>query len=180
MSGTVDRSGVIDVRPIDVDEAGLVAEALRDEADVHARCIRAQAHGRGLYLVAWLDERPVGVTWIGWKDELPPAMKLPFGPLPLLVGLRVDPAFRRRGVGRKLVAAAEAEARGRGLTRIGAVVADDNPAARAFYEALGFEDAGLEPRLEAGTWTDRYGRRRSQSMWCRLFVKRLAATSARP
>ncbi len=53
--------------------------------------------------------------------------------------LYVAEAHRRRGVARRLLAAAERWASGLGLTRIGLSVAARNDAARALYEAEGYE-----------------------------------------
>jgi ribosomal protein S18 acetylase RimI-like enzyme len=55
-----------------------------------------------------------------------------------LEDLFVDEAARRAGVGRSLVEAAFAGARARGCRRIELDVNEDNAAALAFYETLGF------------------------------------------
>ncbi|MBP1704785.1 MAG: GCN5-related N-acetyltransferase [Chloroflexi bacterium] len=58
-----------------------------------------------------------------------------------LVG--VDPAFRRRGIGRALVERFVADAGRRGSTRVMAAVRPDDRITLAFFAALGFEpDAG--------------------------------------
>ena len=46
---------------------------------------------------------------------------------------------RRRGLGREMMAAAEAWLRARGVPKIQLMVRDDNEAALAFYESLGLE-----------------------------------------
>lgn len=53
--------------------------------------------------------------------------------------LAVDPALRRSGLGRALMAAAEAWLRARGCPKIQLMVRDDNEAALGFYLALGLE-----------------------------------------
>jgi GNAT superfamily N-acetyltransferase len=175
MPGPDDKSQCLDVRPLKEADVGLLHEAFAGPGGpgLDARRLHDQNLGRGQYLVAWLGTKPAGSAWLGWEQDLAPEISKALGLLPLLVDLYVEREFRRQGVGRSLVGAAEAEARNRGCARIGAAVADDNPAARAFYEALGFADAGLEPRFEAGTWTDADGRRRGRGTWCRLFVKDL-------
>ena len=52
--------------------------------------------------------------------------------------LAVSPAHRRQGLGRALMAAAEAWLRGRGAPKIQLMVREDNEAI-GFYEALGLE-----------------------------------------
>jgi ribosomal-protein-alanine N-acetyltransferase len=62
-----------------------------------------------------------------------------------ILSLAVDPGFRRRGVGRTLLAAAVEWAQ---LSRASAVfleVAEDNGAARTLYAAQGFEAVGRRP-----------------------------------
>jgi ribosomal protein S18 acetylase RimI-like enzyme len=53
--------------------------------------------------------------------------------------LAVAPERRREGLGREMMAAAEAWLRARGAPKIQLMVRDDNEAALAFYEALGLE-----------------------------------------
>ena len=60
-----------------------------------------------------------------------------------ILTLAVAPAFRRRGVGRRLVDAGAAEAARRGARTLFLEVAEDNPDAIALYEATGFAPAGL-------------------------------------
>lgn len=51
----------------------------------------------------------------------------------------VDPSYRRRGLGRRLVQAA---LRGSGEVRQQVLLTDDEPGQRAFYQALGFVEVG--------------------------------------
>jgi ribosomal-protein-alanine N-acetyltransferase len=59
-----------------------------------------------------------------------------------LLTLAVDPAWRRQGVGRRLVAAFLAEARARQATRAFLEVVPDNHAAIALYLQSGFASSG--------------------------------------
>ncbi|MGI8801631.1 MAG: GNAT family N-acetyltransferase [Solirubrobacteraceae bacterium] len=54
-----------------------------------------------------------------------------------------DPAHRRRGIGRRLVEAAVAEARRRGARRLCLRVLAPNAAARGLYAAAGFAEEGV-------------------------------------
>ena len=56
--------------------------------------------------------------------------------------LAVDPAHRRRGLGRRLLRALLAEARRRGAERATLEVASGNAAALALYASVGFREAG--------------------------------------
>lgn len=52
--------------------------------------------------------------------------------------VNVDPAFRKKGIGRRLLAAAEKEVRRKGAQRIRLEVSVTNHAAVALYESAGF------------------------------------------
>ena len=52
--------------------------------------------------------------------------------------LGVAPELRRRGVGRRMMLAAEAKLRAAGCPKINLMVRDTNPGVVAFYERLGF------------------------------------------
>lgn len=60
-----------------------------------------------------------------------------------ILTLAVDPAARRRGLGRALVEAATGAARMAGAESLFLEVAHDNTPALALYEAVGFAHAGL-------------------------------------
>jgi ribosomal protein S18 acetylase RimI-like enzyme len=60
--------------------------------------------------------------------------------------MAVEPAAQRRGIGRALLAGAEAIARAVGLPHIVLMVTEDNTAARALYASMGF---GTERRMLA-------------------------------
>jgi ribosomal protein S18 acetylase RimI-like enzyme len=65
--------------------------------------------------------------------------------------LAVDPAHRRRGLGRTLMVEVESRLRALGCAKINLQIRHDNRDARAFYERLGFtEDAAVSygKRLE--------------------------------
>lgn len=61
--------------------------------------------------------------------------------------LYVEPAFARSGVGASLVAGAEAHARDQGRTEMKLWVLAQNPRARSFYEAQGYQADGTSQVL---------------------------------
>lgn len=63
-----------------------------------------------------------------------------------LLTLATDPARRRQGLARALLADFAAEARARGAASAFLEVAEDNAPARALYAAAGWETAGRRPR----------------------------------
>ena len=62
-------------------------------------------------------------------------------------GMYVQPAHRRRGIGKLILDAAIAHARSlEGVTQLNLGVSESTPGARALYESVGFVAWGTEPR----------------------------------
>ena len=62
-----------------------------------------------------------------------------------IVGFAMDPAQRRRGVGRALIGWLEKIARAGGIVTIGLEVRADNREAREFYRSLGYAETARLP-----------------------------------
>jgi ribosomal protein S18 acetylase RimI-like enzyme len=92
---------------------------------------RAPWHWRGILRVAGAAEQ---------VDYEPPPGSL------YIDGLATDVRFRRRGVARALLAAADERARALGLPAVSLDTAASNTAARALYERTGFRLAGESPQ----------------------------------
>ncbi len=67
------------------------------------------------------------------------------GPVPWLADLYVEPAYRRRGVGRALMGAVARDAVQSGSSYIQWMIARGNEEARAFYLSMGARDDGGAP-----------------------------------
>lgn len=120
------------------------AEAAAVLAGLHARCFAeawsAEAFARLLSspgcaaLVARLDAAPAGFAlYRVAADEAE------------LLSLAVLPAARRRGLGRALLRAVQAQARARGAATLFLEVGAENRAAGALYRAAGFAVVGRRP-----------------------------------
>lgn len=66
--------------------------------------------------------------------------------------LRVDPALRRRGVARRLMAAQDERLLGRGVTQVRGVTAFRNERARRFFASIGWTEVGVVARRALGGW----------------------------
>ncbi len=79
---------------------------------------------------------------VGWCDILPTQgeARAHIGTL----GIGLIPEARRKGLGSKLMAAALAKARAKGLRRIELFVRQDNAGAKTLYERFGFVTEGLQ------------------------------------
>ncbi|NLH81468.1 MAG: GNAT family acetyltransferase [Phyllobacteriaceae bacterium] len=89
----------------------------------------ARESGHGEVMVARVEGRIVGAAMIGHD-----------GHRGAIYYLAVDPDHRRAGLGRRLVAAAEAWCRARGVPKINLMVRRENAGVVAFYAAIGFAD----------------------------------------
>jgi len=96
--------------------------------------------------VAWHEETPVGIVWALFLPRERPGWGFVESATPE-VSLWVDAAFRRRGIGRALLRAAQHATRMRDLTGLSLSVEPDNPA-RDLYRSEGFED--LEEKATDG------------------------------
>jgi ribosomal protein S18 acetylase RimI-like enzyme len=88
---------------------------------------RLVADRPGALLVAEEGGTVVGAliaTWDGWRGNM--------------YRLAVRDADRRRGIGSALVRAGEERLRARGITRVTALVAREDEAARALWDAVGY------------------------------------------
>ena len=113
------------------------------------------------HLVAQLEQRPWIVTLLAVRGVEPLGLLVAvegfstFAARPLLNlhDIAVVPAHRGRGVGTRLIEAAEAEARRRGCGKLTLEVLEGNTVAKGLYARLGFRPYQLDPALgEAAFW----------------------------
>lgn len=106
----------------------------------HAQRLARQAAGTSTYLIAWLDDRPVGVGEIRWDGCASPKVRAALPDCPEINGLHVVDSLQSRGIGTALIRTAEQLATDRAVRMIGLGVDEhDNPRAAALYERLGFK-----------------------------------------
>lgn len=101
--------------------------------------------GDGGYLVAWLDDAPIGHVHIARTSP------------PELQDLFVLDAHRRQGVATALLGAAEDDCRREGCTEARVTVSVDGTEAQTLYAARGYRDVGIAPRRVRGTVQIRTG-----------------------
>jgi GNAT superfamily N-acetyltransferase len=99
---------------------------------------QAAAPGEAVFVALRVDGEPVGIA--GARPHADDGETI------ALWGMWVAPAARRSGLGERLVAAVAGWAAEQGAARLRLGVMTDVPAAIAFYERLGFQQAG-EPRV---------------------------------
>lgn len=100
-----------------------------------------------LTLIAEADGEPVGYAQ---STPAPPPVPLGPGPVRCLRRLYLDQAWTGRGLGRPLLEAIVADARGRGSAWIWLTTWERAAQARAFYRKVGFEPIG-ETTFQVGS-----------------------------
>lgn len=98
--------------------------------------------GRDLILVAEMDGRAVGYLHLQDYDLLYSDH------LKNIMGVAVDPACRRQGIGRALLEAGEAWARSTGAAGVRLVSGESRKEAHAFYRSLGYEGSKMQLNLK--------------------------------
>ncbi|MBN1667644.1 MAG: GNAT family N-acetyltransferase [Anaerolineales bacterium] len=87
--------------------------------------------------IASHQKKPVGLVWVSVRDR---NERWDFSPLPAWIyDLRVKPEYRGLGLGKRLLAQAEAWASANQLERIGLHVVGTNSIARQLYALCGYE-----------------------------------------
>ena len=101
-----------------------------------------QAAGHGVVLLALDGGNVVGdvYVWLSPADE--PELREHLPGVPLLNHLEVLPARQSRGIGTRIIAAAERTVYDLAYHRLALGVGVDNPRARKLYERLGYVDWG--------------------------------------
>jgi ribosomal protein S18 acetylase RimI-like enzyme len=103
------------------------AEAVPRPTDRPDALLRRLERDRELFVLAWDGERLVGSLmggWDGWRGNM--------------YRLAVDPAYRRQGIARRLVAEVESRLRDLGCERITSLVFVDEPGAADFWRNVGY------------------------------------------
>ena len=138
-----DREAVTDLlQVLNVHEAAITGDRLvsREAAQASYRRLQERIAARsGRLVVAEVEGQPVGfLGFVVEEDE--PHIRPDIRRYGFVIGLVVNAAWRRRGVGRLLLLEAERLTRERGLKRLSLGVLAGNAGARGLYETCGFGD----------------------------------------
>lgn len=117
-------------------------EKLPENTDVTPGQVKARiqrAAGVETVLVGYMDGEPAGFTslrLIPYLDQDTPYAEV--------TQMHVRPAFRRRGIASRLIAAAEERAAAAGATCVRLITGTDNQEAQTFYRKSGYMPANIE------------------------------------
>jgi GNAT superfamily N-acetyltransferase len=135
--------------------------------------LQRQEEGRGVLLVAWLDGVPVGDVYVWLEEPEEPEIRERLPGVPLLNHFEVHPAWQNRGIGTRIIGAAEELIAAGGGNRVALGVHPDNEDAMRLYERRGYV-TWLHPDVE--TLSEEFldtGERQRTPEKCRVLVKDL-------
>ena len=161
------------VRPIRDGDTEAIGEALRDlgTPEHTGRGLERQNEGLGVFLIAWLAGEAVGYVTAHWRASPRSPREWFDGETAYFEDFIVVESHRGRGIGTAIMAAAEAMAGERGLSRMTIGVGVENEGAQRLYRRLGYVDAGLEAVEESGRFRRWDGRVEEWQETWRFMVK---------
>ena len=166
---------VASLRPLHPSELGRLEERLPPALpEVHRDWLAEHRAGRATWLVAWGGDGAAGYGLIHWGGPRDAAIARALPGCPEIFALRVHPDDQSQGLGRRLVAALEELALGRGCAQVGLGVAVANPRAESLYRRLGYRDADAPRYRDRWAWLDAEGTVHPEADECRFLVKPLA------
>jgi ribosomal protein S18 acetylase RimI-like enzyme len=164
----------VTVRPLAESELGAVEQRFPGgPLAKHRSRLACQEVGDAVYLIAWLAGVPVGHVLLRLGEAQDELVVSRVGNCAHLEDLAVVPERRSRGIGSRLLTAAEEAARGHGFEQVGLSVAVSNAFARGFYSRRGYKDSGIGKYPTAGCYIASDGVLRSRSDVSVYLVKRL-------
>jgi GNAT superfamily N-acetyltransferase len=144
----------------------------------HRQRFDEQLAGTGIYLIASIENRPVGHLLIRWTGCVADEVRRATSACPELNALGVwPPELQRQGIGSQLIRHAEQLAASRGHLTIGLGVADDNPDAARLYERLGYTTLAAR-YTDRWSWIDHQGHEHGESQSAVFLVKHIAEAAA--
>ena len=152
----------IDIRSLKSSEVSRLRYLPFSRKETQRRRFMLQESGRLVFFVAWWGNLPVAQVLLNWEGGdaagVPPQVR----PWPEVSSLFVHPDYRRRGIASRLLDVCERITFQRGYENIGLCVYVKNHPALTLYARRGYKDAGWEPYLARGVYTDANG---GQSNW---------------
>jgi len=175
------RSSSIRIEPLRSDEVALLQRMMPSSERVvdgvrthsHAQRFGAQQDGTADYLVAWIDDEPVGhalIRWTGARDALFIERRVRD---PYVEGLAVRHDRWSRGIATAMMCEAEHRALMRGYRTMGLAVGVDNARARHLYDRLGYCESNLGEFEVTWTYLDDGGREQVGRETCTYLMKTL-------
>jgi GNAT superfamily N-acetyltransferase len=127
----------LEIRPAQPGDLDSLVEFLGQQP-YFAERLAWQHAGRGILLTAWKDGQPQGDVYLRLDLAEEPEIREHLPGVPFLTHLEVRPGYRNRGIGTKLIKAAEAHLHRLGHTQVALAVEINNVDAARLYKRLGY------------------------------------------
>lgn len=135
------ESASLEIRPAAPDDRDHLIRVF-GQRDYFVDCFRRQRRRLGVLLVAWLEGVPVGGCFLRTEPADEAELREHLWGVPLLQHLEVLERRRNRGIGTRLVTAAERVLADQGFDRVALGVEMTNVDALRLYLRLGYRDWG--------------------------------------
>ena len=147
----------IDIRALKSSEVSRLRYLPFGRKETQRRRFALQESGKLIFFVAWCGNLPVAQVLLNWKGGdaagVPPQVR----PWPEVSSLFVHPEYRRMGIASRLLDMCERITFQRGYENIGLCVHVANQPALNLYARRGYKDAGWDPYLALGVYSDANG-----------------------
>jgi GNAT superfamily N-acetyltransferase len=166
----------VSIRVAEDSDLPVLSQALQQQHFFSDR-MRRQREGRGLLLVAWAGSTPVASVYLWLEPADEPELREGLPSVPLLTHLEVHELHRNRGIGTRLIQAAERILVDRGHRQVALGVGLKNAGALRLYRRLGYEEWEHSPIPTVNEYFLANGERIHEGDICRLLVKAFATDS---
>ncbi len=175
-SSYADISHLVDVRPLRRSEIPIVTSRLnpaRNETTHQAR-LQLQNDGMLVYLIAWIDDEPVGHGMILWDGPTGSPKQHLAKIHPYVEDLWVRKELRSRGIGARILAEISLLSIAHGFDTISLSVGTDNSRAIRLYKRMGFVTTAIPKFTLSGIVSVANGETQFWSERCQYMLKPLA------
>ena len=137
------------IRPIEKSDLYKMDHTFKSEyGRTHADDLHDQSLSHISFIVAWLDDNPVGhalVRWLGPREEV---VRSVYPDCPEIYRLRGLKGFRLQGIATALIRECEKDALKRGYLLIGLGTCTKTPTKDSLYMRLGYESSAVDGYID--------------------------------
>lgn len=141
--------------------------------EFHENHLKEQETRKSLWLIAWLNKKPVGHIQLRFNGCQVRKVRDNLGKCSHIESLGVNEKYRRKGIATQLIKFAEDLARKKGDKKIGLSVEEDNDFLKGIYERRGYEDWKKGVIIEEWIELDKKGKKKLIKEKCNYYIKEL-------
>ncbi|WP_339292436.1 GNAT family N-acetyltransferase [Paenibacillus sp. FSL W8-0187] len=162
------------IRAVNEDDLVVLEEQLNNGPKTkHQTRFERQRQGEVTYLIALVNDMPVGHVLIKWSGTQDESVSNHIKNCPDFEDLLVKDTYRRNGIGKQLLLHGEALAKQKGFRQVGLGVGTENESAKMLYQKMGYKDSGLGEYTIGGSYIDESGALLSWTENCVYLIHKL-------